>query len=77
MADIHIRDVDDAVLARWSGLARTVDRNVEDVLRELLTRTAPGTYEENLAEVQELQGKLQRRPAEDSADIIRQARDGR
>lgn len=77
MAQIVIRKLDDAVIARHRERARLAGRSLEQELRDVIARAAHRTPSEKVAvaaEIRALTRKVKRPSVE---DIVRQDRDSR
>jgi plasmid stability protein len=77
MAQVLIRNLDDAVLERHRERAREKGHSLEQELRELLTRSAPLTVEEKLAIADRIRAMTPAGPRPKGEDLIRKDRDSR
>jgi plasmid stability protein len=79
MAQVIIRNIDDAVIARLRERARAKKQSLEQTLREVLSEAARPSRAELLAEMARIRAMAPPRPpnAPLVEDIIRQERDKR
>jgi antitoxin FitA len=77
MAQVTIRNIDDAVIARLKRKAALHGRSLEQQLRLILTEAAPLTPKERLAIADEIAAMTPGPLADDSTDLIREDRDSR
>ena len=76
MANVTIRNLDDAVVERLKERAKANHRSLEAELREILTRSAGSmTREELIAFAKRIAAKTPDVPQTDSAELIREDRD--
>lgn len=75
MAQIIVRNLDDAVVDRLKARARTNDRSLEAEVRLILEQSAKVDLVQALQIVMERRKKLQGREFVDSVDLIREDRD--
>jgi antitoxin FitA len=77
MAQVIIRNLDDAVVQRHRERAAKNGRSLEQELRDVLTRAATLTVEEKLAIADRIRAMTPPGPRPDSTDLIREDRDSR
>jgi plasmid stability protein len=77
MAQVIIRNLDDAVLERHRERARERGHSLEQELRELLTRAAPLSVEEKLAVSDRIRAMTPPGSRPKGEDLIRKDRDTR
>ena len=77
MAQVIIRNIDDAVIARHKRKAELHGRSLEQHLRLILTETAPLTPEERAAVADKIRAMTPGVLSDDSTDLIREDRDSR
>jgi plasmid stability protein len=75
MAQIIVRNLDDAVVDRLKARARTNDRSLEAEVRLILEQSAKVDLVQARQIVMERRKKLQGREFVDSVDLIREDRD--
>lgn len=75
MAQILVRNIDDAVVERLKARARTNDRSLEAEVRQILEQSAKFDMSQARQIVMERRKKLQGRKFTDSVDLIREDRD--
>lgn len=75
MAQLLVRDLDDAVVERLRERARQNNRSLEAELRSILQRAAGVITPEALAEVERVRAMFAGRSFSDSAELIREDRD--
>ncbi len=75
MAQILVRNIDDAVVERLKARARTNDRSLEAEVRQILEQSAKFDMSRARQIVMERRKKLQGRKFTDSVDLIREDRD--
>lgn len=76
MASLHVRNVDDELVARLKRRAARHGRSAEaehrEILRQALAEDPPGDFEELAAELRRLLASRQHTPAE---QLVRETRD--
>ncbi|HEY0440290.1 MAG TPA: hypothetical protein VGD36_09450 [Xanthobacteraceae bacterium] len=77
MADILIRDLDDATFDKLRRRAEILQRPVEDVARDMLSRGSRFSAEERRIVAGHIRAMNPQRFADDSTDMIRHDRDTR
>lgn len=81
MADVTIRDIDDAVLRRLRDRAARDGRSVEEVAREILAASAPDApasgREALLREIDGIRAMTPRPIPYDTSALVREGRDAR
>ena len=75
MAQIIVRNLDDAVVDRLKARARTNDRSLEAEVRHILEQSAKVDMAQARQIVMERRKKLQGRKFADSVELIREDRD--
>jgi plasmid stability protein len=75
MAQIIVRNLDDAVVERLKARARDNDRSLEAEVRQILEQSAKVDMAQARQIVMERRRKLQGRKFADSVDLIREDRD--
>ena len=75
MAQIIVRNLDDAVVERLKARARDNDRSLEAEVRQILEQFAKVDMAQARQIVMERRRKLQGRKFADSVDLIREDRD--
>ena len=77
MAQVIVRNLDDAVVSSLKFKAELHGHSLEQELREILKRAAELTPQEKLALVDRIVAKQKRPLEDDSTDLIREDRDSR
>lgn len=79
MAQVVIRNIDDAVIERLRERARTKKQSLEQTLRQVLTDAARPSRAELLAEIDRIRAMTPPRPKDAplAEDLIREDRDTR
>ncbi|MBN9434252.1 MAG: hypothetical protein J0I45_17615 [Bosea sp.] len=75
MAQMLVRNIDDAVAERFKQRAKADGKSAEQVLRELIDRYAARPVEERLAALDAIRATTIGKPVVDPVAIIRQDRD--
>ena len=75
MADVSVRNLDDAVVQRWKQRARSNGRSLEQELRLLITTAAPVDRQEALTRMASIRAATAQVPQDDSTALIRADRD--
>jgi len=72
MAQILVRNIDDAVVERLKARARTNDRSLEAEVRQILEQSAKIDMVQARKEVLEIRARLKGRKFPDVAELIRE-----
>lgn len=75
MAQMLVRNIDDAVAERFKQRAKADGKSAEQVLRELIDRYAARSVEERLAALDAIRATTIGKPVVDPVATIRQDRD--
>jgi len=75
MAQILVRNIDDAVVERLKARARTNDRSLEAEVRQILEQSAKIDMVQARKEVLEIRERLKGRKFPDVAELIREDRE--
>jgi plasmid stability protein len=74
MAQVLIRNVDNAVMERLRRRAAEAKQSLEQCLRDILAEAAGPTRAERLAEIDRIRAMTPRRLTGDSAELVRRGR---
>lgn len=77
MAQLLLRNLDDAVVERLKQQAEARKIPIEQLLREILTAAAGPSRKQVLAEMDRIRAMTPKRLLDDSTDLIRKDRDRR